>query len=114
METGVAAEQGLQQRGRILRRQRIQAELTVVGLPAPEVPVLRAVIDEEQDADGRQALHQTVQYGLRLGVDPVEVLEYDQQWLKLALAQEEPPQGVDRALPPRGRVQSLPPTDARG
>jgi hypothetical protein len=109
MEGGVAAEQGLQQRGRILRRERIQAELTVIGLPAPAVPVLRAVIDEVQDADGRQALDQAVQNGLRLGVDPVEVLEHDQQGLKLALAQEKPPQGVDGALPPRGWVQGLPP-----
>ena len=109
LEAGVAPEQGLQQRGRILRRERVQPELAVVGLPAPAVPVLRAVVDEEQEPGRRQALDQPVEHRLRLGVDPVEVLEHDQERLDLALPQEEPPQGVDGPLPPRGRVQRLPP-----
>ena len=108
LEAGVAPEQGLQQRGRILRRERVQPELAVVGLPAPVVPVLRAVVDEEQEPGRRQALDQAVEHGLRLGVDPVEVLEHDQERLDLALPQEEPLQGVEGALPPLGRVQRPP------
>jgi hypothetical protein len=40
---------------------------------------LRAVVDEEQDAGGWQALDQTVEEGLRLGIDPVEVFKDQQQ-----------------------------------
>ena len=109
LEAGVAPEQGLQQRGRILRRERVQPELAVVGLPAPAVPVLRAVVDEEQEPGRRQALDQPIEHGLRLGVDPVEVLEHDQERLDLALPQEEPLQGVDGALPPL-RAGPEPPT----
>ena len=109
LEAGVAPEQRLQQRGRTLRRERVQPELAVVGLPAPAVPVLGTVVDEEQEPGRRQALDQPVEHRLRLGVDPVEVLEHDQERLDLALPQEEPAQGVDGPLPPRGRVQRLPP-----
>ena len=62
LEAGVAPEQGLQQRGRTLRRERVQPELAVVGLPAPAVPVLRAVVDEEQEPGRRQALDQAVEH----------------------------------------------------
>jgi hypothetical protein len=68
-----------------------------------------AVVDEEQEPGRRQALDQTVERGLRLGVDPVEVLEYDQEGLDLTLPQEKPAHGVERPLPPLGQVQSLPP-----
>jgi hypothetical protein len=46
---------------------------------------------------------------LRLRVDPVEVLEHQQEGLDLALSQEEPLQGVVRALPALGWVENLPP-----
>jgi hypothetical protein len=109
LEADVAPEQALQQRGRILGPERVQPELAVVGLPAPAVPVLRPVVDEEQEPGRRQALDQPVEPRLRLGVDPVEILEHDQERLDLALPQEEPPEGLDGALPTRGRVQDLPP-----
>jgi hypothetical protein len=85
IEAGVAPEQRLQQFGRSLRRERVQPELAVVRLPAPAVPVFRPVIEEQQPGR-RQALDQAVEHRLRLGVDPVEVLEHDQQWLDLALS----------------------------
>ena len=49
--------------------------------------VLRAVIDQQQEAGRWQALDQGLQKGLRLGVDPVQVLEDDEQRLHLALAE---------------------------
>jgi hypothetical protein len=51
-------------------------------------------------AGGGQALHQAVQEGLRLRVDPVEILEHEQQRLHLALAQEEALEGIEDALAP--------------
>jgi hypothetical protein len=58
-----------------LRPQRVDPQLEVVGLATPGMLVLRPVVDEEQDAGGRQALHEAVQQRLGLGVDPVEILE---------------------------------------
>ena len=76
--------------GALLARQRVDPELGVVGLAAPGVAVLRAVVDQQQDAGGRQALDQAVEQRLGLGVDPVQILEDQQQRLLLALAQQQP------------------------
>ncbi len=89
------AEQGFQELVALSGGERVEPELAVVGLAAPAVPVLRAVVDEEQEPGRRQALDQAVEERLRLGVDPVEVLEDDQERLDLALPQEEPLQGVE-------------------
>jgi hypothetical protein len=51
------------------------------------VLVLGAVVDEEEDAGGRQAGHQAVEKCLGLGVDPVEVLAHHYQGLDLTLPQ---------------------------
>jgi hypothetical protein len=59
--------------------------LRVIGLAAPAVLILGAIIDQEEEPGGRQALNQAVQEGLRLGIDPVQVLEDDEQRLHLAL-----------------------------
>ena len=61
----------------------------VVRLAAPAVLVLGPVVDEEQQPGGRQALHQAVEQRLGLGVDPVEILEDQQQRLDLALAEQQ-------------------------
>src|SRR6185295_10059165 len=45
---------------------------------------------------------------LGLGVDPVQVLEDHQEWLDLGFAQEQSPDGVERALPTLGRLETLP------
>jgi len=39
------------------------------------VPVLGAVVDQQEHPDRRQALHQAIEERLGLGVDPVEVLD---------------------------------------
>ena len=48
--------------------------------------VLRSIVDQEQEADGWEALDQSVQEHLGLRIDPVEVLKDDQEWLVLSLA----------------------------
>jgi hypothetical protein len=39
------------------------------------VLVLGAIVDQQEQAGGGQALHQTIEARLGLGVDPVQVLE---------------------------------------
>ena len=80
----------------------------VVGLAAPGVLVLGAVVDEEQQPRRRQAVDQAVEQRLGLGVDPVEVLEDHEQRLDLALAQQQALDGVERPLAALGRVEGLP------
>ena len=53
-------------------------------------------------------VHQAIEQRLRLGVDPVQVLEHQQQRLLLALPQQQALAGVERALAPLGRVERLP------
>jgi hypothetical protein len=48
--------------------------------------ILRTVVDQQQELRGRQALDEAVEQGLRLGINPMQVLEYYQQRLHLALA----------------------------
>ena len=102
------AQQGVEQFLGALRRQRVDPELQVVGLAPPGVLVLGPVVDQQQDARRREALHQAVEKRLGLGVDPVQVLEDHQERLDLALPQQQPLEGVEGALPALGRVERLP------
>src|SRR6185503_10391494 len=56
----VAAEEGLEQRLRAFRKQRIDAELPVVRLAAPSVAVLGPVVDREEDGRAPDAVGQAV------------------------------------------------------
>ena len=87
-QAGVIPQQGLQELVGAGGGQRVEPQLRVVGLAAPAVLVLRAVVDQEQQAGRGQALDQAVEQGLRLGVDPVQVFEDQQQRLHLAFAQQ--------------------------
>jgi hypothetical protein len=49
------------------------------------VLILGTVVHQEQQARGPEVLHQAVEQGLGLAVDPVQVLEDHQQRLHLAL-----------------------------
>jgi hypothetical protein len=70
------------------------------------VLVFRAVVDQQQDPSGRQALHQAVEHGLRLGVDPVQILTHQEQRLHLAFPQQDALQRVERPLASLGRVKA--------
>ena len=107
-EGRVVAEERLEQLVGALGRQRIDPELAVVGLAAPGVPVLRPVVDEEQEARRGQALDEAVEQGLGLAVDPVEILEDHHQRLDLALAQQQALDRVERLLAPLDRIERLP------
>ena len=70
--------------------------------------VLGAVVDEQKHAGGREALDQAVQEGLGLGIEPVEILEHQQQGLRLAFPEQQTLHGVERALTPLGGIEGLP------
>ena len=89
----------------LVRRQRVEPELGVEGFAAPAVLVLGAVVDQQEHPGGRQALDQQIEHGLRLGVDPVQVFEDQEQGLHLALAQEDALQRLQGAAPPLQGVQ---------
>jgi len=105
---GSGPKEGLEQGVGALGGQRVDPELRVVGLAPPAVLVLRAVVHEEEEARRGQALQQGVEQGLGLGVDPVEVLEDQEQRLDLALPQEEALAGVQGPLAALGGIQGLP------
>ena len=105
-QAGVVPQQGLEEFVGARRRQRVEPQLRVVGLAAPAVLVLRAVVDQEEDAGGGQALDQAVEQGLGLGVDPVQVFEDQEQGLHLAFAQQHPLERLEGALAALRRIEA--------
>ena len=97
---GVVPQQGLEELFSALWGQRVKPELGVVGLAAPGVLVLRAIIDEQEEAGRRQALDQAIEQRLCLRIDPVQVLEHQQQRLHLTLAQQDALERLEGALAP--------------
>ena len=67
--------------------------------------ILRAVVDQQQQAGRRQALDEAVEQRLGLGIDPVQVFEDQQQGLHLAFAQEHALEGLERALAALGWIE---------
>ena len=67
--------------------------------------VLRPVINQQQEPGGGQALDQAVQQGLGLGIDPVQILEDQQQRLHLTFTEEQALEAVERPLAPLGRIK---------
>ena len=92
-------EQRVDQFPRVVHAQGVQPELAVVGLAAPVVAVARPVVGQQHDRGGRHAVGQRVEERLRLGVQPLQILEDQQQRAIAALAQQEPFDRVERALP---------------
>jgi hypothetical protein len=105
---GSSAEQGGQELLGARLPQRVDPELGVEALAAPGVGVLRTVVHQQQDAGGRQRLHQPIQQRLGLGVDPVQILEHQQQRLLPALAQQQPADRLQGGTTPTGRVERGP------
>ena len=70
--------------------------------------ILRAVVDQQQDACRGQALHQTIEAGLGLGVDPVEILDDEDQGLDLAFPQQQVLEGFAGTLAALRRIEVLP------
>src|SRR5262249_39392636 len=94
----VLPEERLQELVGTHRGQRIESHLRVVGLRTPLVLILRTIVDQKQQVSRGQALDQTVEEGLRLGINPVQVFADQQQWLPLTFAQQHALEGIERAL----------------
>src|SRR5262249_13676293 len=69
----------------------------VVVLAFPGVPILGPIVDKHQHARGRQVLDQSIQDGLALAVQPVQVLHDQQQRLDPTLADPHAPDRVARS-----------------
>ena len=80
----MAPEQVLQEGIRAGERQGVQADLGVVGFTAPAVLILRTVSHQEHKTCWGQAIDEAIEQGLRLRIDPVQVLTDQQQRLHLA------------------------------
>ena len=66
--------------------QRIEPQLAVVGLAAPFVTVLGAVVNQQQNLRGADRIGEQIEQLLGLFIDPVQVLENYNQRLVEALA----------------------------
>src|SRR5262245_43149013 len=81
LELGIGPEEHLQQLVNGLRGERLQPQMPVVGLSTPAMDELRPIVDKQQNSRGAQAVHENVEQRLRLGVDPVQVLEHQDERL---------------------------------
>ena len=70
--------------------------------------VFGTVIHQEQEAGGRQTVHQAIQKRLGLGVDPVQILHDQEHGLHLALPHQQALEGVQGELAALRRVEGLP------
>ena len=70
--------------------------------------VFRTIVDQQEQPARRQTFHQAVQHRLGLRIDPVQILEYQDQRLHLALAKQQPFDGVESPLTALGRIECLP------
>src|SRR5262249_34082217 len=114
LEPGILAEKGPEECLGALRRQRVEAKLTVGDLVAPAMLILGAIVDQEAEPGRREALDEAIQKRLGLGIEPLEVLEHDEQGLGLSFPEHEPPDRLEGALAPLGRIESLPGVVVRG
>ena len=71
--------------------------------------VLGPVVHEQHEPGAREALHQAIEEGLGLRVDPVEILEDDEERLDLALPEQETLHGVQRSVVALRGLERLPP-----
>src|SRR5262249_12121494 len=70
--------------------------------------VFRAEVDEEQDTRRRQTLDEDVEERLGLAVDPVQVLEDQEEGLDTRFMQQQLPKRIKRAAPPLSRIERIP------
>ena len=82
----------------LFHTQRIESELAVIGLAAPRMPILRAIVRQQDHLRGGQALTQVIQKGLRTLVQPLQVLKNQHDRLGEAFTHQEPFDGVKGAL----------------
>ena len=82
--------------------------MTVARLAAPRVPVLGTIAHEAEQTRRSERLDQAVEQGLRLAVDPVEILEDQEERLLARLPHHQSLYGVEGALAPLWRVQGAP------
>jgi hypothetical protein len=107
-EIGRTAEQSRKQLIGACRLERVDAQLRVMCPAAPPVAILRAVVDEQEDATGGHALHQADEQRLGLAVDLVQVLEDQGERLPLAFAHEQRLEPIQSPPAPLGRIERLP------
>ncbi len=83
--------------GRAFLAQRIEPQLRVVALVGPLMPVLGAVIEQQQHSRVRDALGQKVKQLLRLTINPMQVFKDHDERLIQTFAQEDAFDGLQRA-----------------
>src|SRR5215475_16045210 len=98
-----------EEQGGLARRERVDAQLRVGAQILPAMTILGAIADEYEHARRRrQALHDNVEQRLRLGVDPVEILEEQSHGLHPALGEDEALEGLQCALPSYRWLEGIP------
>ena len=107
-ELGRASEERVEERVRARRGQGVDVNLVVARLARPSMAPFRPIAHEDEHPRQRRALHEGVEHGLRLVVQPVRVLDREAERSLAPAAGHEIPRGVERAPPPLTRVEGGP------
>src|SRR5712691_6785652 len=86
----------------------MQAEMGVKALAPPAMVIFRAVTDQEQDTRGGETLDQRIKKYLRRFVDPVRILDHDEQGLLLAGIQQHALRRIEEPLAALERFDAVP------
>src|SRR5262245_50798605 len=70
--------------------------------------VLGTIIDEQENPCCRQAIDDAIEHRLSFSIDPVKILDHDDQRLPLTLAQLDAFDHIQNPLAPLTRIESLP------
>src|SRR5215470_12336697 len=69
---------------------------------------LWTIIQEEQEPSGCQGIDETIEQGMRLGVDPVQVFEHQAGWLDFTLPKDEMSHRVQGLPTAASTIEGLP------
>ena len=104
LQARIVSQNRLEQFLGALGQQWVNPQLAIVRLAAPTMPVFRPVVDEKEKRCSGQAIDQAVQERLGLRIDPMQILEDQEQRLNLTLAQQQPLDRFQGALAALKRI----------
>src|SRR5215813_6423618 len=104
---GRRAQQSIEKLLRLGSPRSAEPQLGVVRLLSPLLPILGAIVGQQQNAGTGHTLAQGIEEALGLRVDPVQVLKDEDKGLVKTLAQKELLESIKRSLPPNLRIHLL-------
>ena len=89
LNADVSSQQPVEELFGAFLRQSVKPKLRIESLAAPVMSILRTIIDEQENPCCWQAIDEAVENPLGFRIDPVQILDHNDQRLQLTLAQQQ-------------------------